>query len=58
MMDLTNFSLDELQFELAKKQNELQSIDMSTFTLNPQVVELINEISEIQEAIEERNKED
>lgn len=58
MMDLTNFSLDELQFELTKKQNELQSIDMSTFTLNPQVVELINEISEIQEAIEERNKED
>ena len=57
-MDLTNFSLDELQFELAKKQNELQSIDMSTFTLNPQVMELISEISEIQEAIEERNKED
>lgn len=57
-MDLTNFSLDELQFELVKKQNELQSIDMSTFTLNPQVMELINEISEIQEAIEERNKED
>lgn len=57
-MDLTNFSLDELQFELAKKQNELQSIDMSTFTLNPQVMELINDISEIQEAIEERNKED
>ena len=57
-MDLTNFSLDELQFELTKKQNELQSIDMSTFTLNPQVMELIDEISEIQEAIEERNKED
>lgn len=57
-MDLTNFSLDELQFELVKKQNELQSIDMSTFTLNPQVMELISEISEIQEAIEERNKED
>ena len=57
-MDLTNFSLDELQFELAKKQNELQSIDMSTFTLNPQIMELIDEISEIQEAIEERNKED
>lgn len=57
-MDLTNFSLDELQFELVKKQNELQSIDMSTFTLNPQVMELIDEISEIQEAIEERNKED
>lgn len=57
-MDLTNFSLDELSFELIKKQNELQSIDMSTFTLNPQVMELINEISEIQEAIEERTKED
>ena len=52
-MDLTNFSLDELQFNLVKKQHELQSLDVTTFTF-----ELAKEISELEEAIKERNKED
>ena len=43
-MDLTNFSLDELQFSLAKKQHELQSLDVTTFTFNPDFVELAKEI--------------
>lgn len=57
-MDLTNFSLDELQFNLIKKQNELQSLDVTTFTFNPDFIELAKEISELEEAIKERNKED
>lgn len=57
-MDLTKFSLDELQFNLVKKQHELQSLDVTTFTLNPEFVELAKEISELEEAIKERNKED
>lgn len=58
MKDLTNFTLDELQLNYSKLQNELLNMDTSTFVFNKDVANIIEEMREIKEAIDSRQKED
>lgn len=57
-MDFTNFTLNDLNFELNKAEEELKNIPVETFTLNPRIIELSCQIKELKEAIaaKEENK--
>lgn len=53
-MDFTNFSLDNLKFELQKKKDELLNATIETFTFNPDIAILAKEIKEIEAEIDKR----
>lgn len=55
-MDLTKFSLNDLNFELNKAEEELKSIPIETFTFNPRIIELSEQISEIKKAIQAKEE--
>ena len=54
MVDYSKFSLDVLKCKLNEDMNELNSLDLITFTLNPRVAELTEEISALTAAIESK----
>lgn len=53
-MDFTNFTLDNLKFELEKKQQELLNETVEIFTFNPNIPILAKEIQELQAEIDKR----
>lgn len=53
-MDFTNFSLDNLKFELKRKQEELLNETIEVFTYNPNIPILAKEIQELQIEIDKR----
>ena len=46
-----NFSRESLEFKLEQAQEELKSLEIDLFILNPRVGELTKEIFELREAI-------
>lgn len=55
-MDFMDFTLDDLKFELNKAEEELKSIPVDTFVLNPKIFELTESIKEIKTAIDAKEE--
>jgi hypothetical protein len=55
-MDFMDFTLDDLKFELNKAEEELKSISVDTFVLNPKIFELTKSIKEIKTAIDAKEE--
>ena len=53
-MDFTDFSLDNLKFELKNKQEQLLNETIEVFTYNPNIAILAKEIQDIQAEIDKR----
>lgn len=51
-----DFTLDDLKFELNKAEEELKSISVDTFVLNPKIFELTKSIKEIKTAIDAKEE--
>ena len=45
-------TLEQLKFELAKKEEDLEQLQLHIFTLNPEINLLVKEIAEIKEKIQ------
>jgi hypothetical protein len=46
-------SIEVLKFELHELEKDLQSIDVSTFVLNPRIPKLVKDIKELRKEIKE-----
>lgn len=55
-MDFMDFTLDDLKFELNKAEEELKTIPVDTFVLNPKIFELTESIKEIKTAIDAKEE--
>ena len=44
-------TLEQLKFELIQKESDLERLQLHIFTLNPEIGELVKEISELREKI-------